>query len=121
MSSDMIPYLIAAVGLIVSVLMVFGFPALAIIAVKYFKLKERELTLEMEHRQKSQQQNLAIEDRVQRLEDVLTSLDHDVRVRLGIEQPASPLQSHPELLEGPAAAPDAPQGKSRNPSPTKAQ
>ena len=121
MSSDMIAYLIAAVGLIVSDLMVFGFPALAIIALKYFKLKERELTLEMEHRQKSQQQNLAIEDRVQRLEDVLTSLDRDVRVRLGIERPATPLASHPELLEGRTAAPDASSGKSRDPSLTKAR
>jgi len=121
MSSDLIPYLIAAVGLTVSVLMAFGFPALAVVAVKYFKLKERELTLELEHRQKSQQQNLAIEDRVQRLEDVLTSLDHDVRVRLGIERPATPLASHAELLEGPAAAPDAPPGKARDPSWTKSQ
>jgi hypothetical protein len=117
---SLFPYLIAVVGLILSVLMVFGFPALAIIAVRYFKLKERELTLEMEHRQKSQQQNLAIEDRVQRLEDVLTSLDHDVRVRLGIEQPATdPLPSHSELLRGPASAPDLPSGKSREPSVTK--
>jgi hypothetical protein len=121
MSSNLIAYLIATVGFIVSVLMMFGFPALAVIAVKYFKLKERELTLEMEQRQKSQQQNLAIEDRVQRLEDVLTSLDHDVRERLGIERPPTPLSSLPELLEGPAAAPDAPPGKSRNPSSTKAQ
>src|SRR5437870_3765497 len=41
MSSDMIPYLIAAVGLFVSVLMVFGVPALAIIAVNDFKRQER--------------------------------------------------------------------------------
>ena len=75
----------------------------------------------MEHRQKSQQQNVAIEDRVQRLEDVLTSLDRDVRVRLGIERPATPLASHPELLEGRTAAPDASSGKSRDPSLTKAR
>ena len=128
MSSDMIPYLIAAVALIVSVLMVFGFPALAIIAVKYFKLKERELTLEMEHRQKSQQQELAIdqrvqgiEQRVQRLEDVLTSLDHEVRDRLGIESsPATSLSSHPELVEGPAT-PDAQGEESLESVPTKAR
>jgi len=81
----------------------------------------RREAFEMEYRQKSQQHELAIEERVQRLEDALTSLDHDVRVRLGIEQPATPLQSHPELLEGPGAAPDAPRGKSRDPASTKAQ
>ena len=69
-------------------------------------MKERELALEIEYRQKSQHQNLAIEQRVQRPEDVLTRLDHDVRARLGIDQPATPLQSHPDLLEGPAV-PDA--------------
>ena len=57
----------------------------------------------MEYRQKSQQQELAIEQRVQRLEDALSSLDHDVRARLGIDQPVTPLASRPELLEGLAA------------------
>jgi len=94
MSSNLIVYLIAALTLIVGVLVVFGFPALAIVAVRYFRLKERELVLEMEYRQKSQQEQLTIVERVQRLEDALTSLDHDVRVRLEIDQP-----SRPELLE----------------------
>ena len=120
MSSNLIVYLIAALTILVGVLAVFGFPALAIVAVKFFKFKERELTLEMEYRQKSQQQELAIEQRVQRLEDALTSLDQDVRVRLGIGQPATPLASRPELLEGPAA-PDAQRGQSVGPSRTKAQ
>jgi hypothetical protein len=105
MSSNLVVYLIAALTMIVGVLAVFGFPALAIVAVKYFKLKERELTLEMEYRQRSQQEQLAIEDRVQRLEDALTSLDHDVRVRLGIDHPDTPAGSRPELPEG-LAAPD---------------
>jgi hypothetical protein len=108
MSSNLLAYLIAALAVIVSVTAAFGLPALAIVFVKYFKLKERELTLEMEYRQKSQQQGLAIEQRVQRLEDALTSLDHDVRVRLGIGQ-ATPLPSHPDFLEGPAA-PDTQRG-----------
>ena len=103
MSSDLIGLLIPAVAIIISILLMFGLPALAIVAVKFFKLRERELTLEMESRQKSQHQLLAIEQRVQRLEDALTSLDHDVRVRLGIGQPATPLASHPDLLEGPDA------------------
>jgi len=48
MSSNMIVYLMEAITMIVSALVVFGFPALAIIVVKYFKLKERELTLDIE-------------------------------------------------------------------------
>ncbi len=126
MSSDLIGLLIPALAVIVIVLLAFGLPALAMVVVKYFKLKERELTLEMEYRQKSQQQELAIEqrvqlveERVQRLEDALTSLDHDVRVRLGIGQSA-PLPSHPDLLEGPGA-PDAQRGKSLDPSRTNAR
>jgi hypothetical protein len=94
MSSNLIVYMIAGITLIVGVLGVFGFPALAIVAVKYFKLKERELTLEMQYREKSQQQYQAIEPRVQRLEEVLLSLDHDVRARLGVER-TTPLTSHP--------------------------
>jgi hypothetical protein len=91
---------------IVSVLMVFGFPVAIIFVLKYFKLKERELSLEIEGRQKSQQQQLVIEERVRRLEEVLISLDHDVRVRLGIGQPGASLKSRPELLEAPAQAGD---------------
>jgi hypothetical protein len=83
-------------------------------------LKERELAFEMESRQKSQQQELAIEQRVQHLEDALTSLDHDVRVRLGIVDPATPLPSRPELVEGPAAR-DAQRGESLDPSGTRAR
>ena len=119
MSSDLIGLLIPAVAIIITIMLMFGLPALAIVAVKFFKFRERELTLEMESRQKSQHQLVAIEQRVQRLEDALTSLDHDVRVRLGI-QPATPLPSHPELLEEPAA-PETPRGKSLDPSWTKAR
>jgi len=103
MSSNLIGYLIPAVTIVVSVLLMFGLPALAIVAVKFFKFREREVMLELESRQKSQHQLHAIEQRVQRLEDVLTNLDHDVRVRLGIEQTGTPLTSQPELMEGPAA------------------
>jgi len=115
MSSNLIGLIIAALGTIVTVAVAIGLPALAIVAVRFFKFKERELTLGMEHRQKSQQHELAIEQRmqgveqrVQRLEEVLTSLDHDVRDRLGIESsPATSLSSHPELVEGcPSPKPD---------------
>jgi hypothetical protein len=63
--------------------------------------------------QNSQQQELALEQRVQRLEDALTSLDHDVRVRLGIGESA--LGSHPDLLQGPDA-PDAQRVNTLDPS-----
>lgn len=98
MSSEMIQALIP----IVSVLAVFGFPVAIVFVLKYFKLKERELALEVETRERSQRQQLAIEQRVERLEGVLLSLDHDVRARLGIEQPATPLPARPDLLEPPA-------------------
>jgi hypothetical protein len=128
MSSNLIGLIIAALGTIVTVAVAIGLPALAIVAVRFFKFKERELTLGMEHRQKSQQHELAIEQRmqgveqrVQRLEEVLTSLDHDVRDRLGIESsPATSLSSHPELVEGPPA-PDAQREESLEPIPTKAR
>jgi hypothetical protein len=120
MSSNLIAYLIAAITVIVGVVGVFGFPALAIIAVRFFKFKERELILEMEYREKSQQQDLAIEQRVQRLEEAFSILDHDVREQLGIGQPATPLASRPELLEGPAAL-DTQRGQSLDPSRTKAR
>ena len=82
----------------------------------------------MEYRHKSQQQGLALEQRmqgleqrVQRLEEVLTSLDHDVRDRVGIKSsPATSLSSHPELVEGPAAS-DAQRADSLEPVPTKAR
>ena len=97
MSSEMIQSLIP----IVSVLAVFGFPVAIVFVIKYFKLKERELALEVESRERSQRQQLAIEQRVERLEGVLVSLDHDVRARLGIEQPAAISPSSPGLLEAP--------------------
>jgi hypothetical protein len=102
MSSEMIGALIP----IVSVLAVFGFPVAIVFVIKYFKLKERELGLEVESRERSQRQQLAIEQRVERLEGVVLSLDHDVRARLGIEQPATPLPSRQGLLEGPGEVDD---------------
>ena len=89
---------------IVSVLAVFGFPVAIVFVIKYFKLKDRELALEAETREHSQRQQLAIEQRVERLEEVLISLDHDVRARLGIEHPTNPLPARPDLLEAPAGA-----------------
>src|SRR5207249_9831039 len=128
MSSQLIGLMIAALGTIVTVAVAVGLPALAVSAVRFFKFKERELTLQMEYRQKSHQHELAIEQqvqgveqRVQRLEEVLTSLDRDVRDRLGIESsPATSLSSHPEFVEG-TAVPDAQREQSLDPSRTKAR
>ena len=110
MSSQLIGLVISALGAIVFIGVAVGLPALAVVALRFFRFKEHEMTLEMEHRRKSQQQELAMgqrmqafEERVQRLEGVLTSLDHDVRDRLGIG-PATSLSSNPDLLEAPAAS-----------------
>jgi hypothetical protein len=99
MSSNLIVYLIAALTMVVCVSAAVGIPALAVILIRYFRLKERELALEVEYRQKSEEQQLATDQRVQRLEDALTSLDHDVRMRLGIGQSTTPLPSRPERVE----------------------
>ena len=128
MSSQLIDLVVAAIGCIIAITVAVGLPALAIVAVRFFKFKERELTLEMGYRQKSQEKEVAIEQqaqgveqRVRRLEEVLTSLDHDVRDRLGIESsPATSLSSHPEFVEGPAA-PDAQREQSLDPSRAKAR
>ena len=119
---------IAVLGAIVFIGVAVGLPALAVVALRFFKFKEHEMTLDVEHRQKSQQQELAIgqqvqglEQRVQRLEEVLTSLDHDVRDRLGIEaRPATSLSSRPDLVEGPPAQ-DARREDSPELVPTKAR
>jgi hypothetical protein len=120
MSSNLVVYMIAGITMIVGVLGVFGFPALAIVAVRYFRVKERELVLEMEYRQKTQQEQLTLEQRVERLEETLASLDHDVRVRLGIDQSVTPGASRPELVGG-VAEQEAQRGESRDPSSTRAR
>jgi hypothetical protein len=107
--STVMSNLIPAVATILIVMMAFGFPSLAIVIGRYFKMRERELALEMEYRQKSQQQQLAIEERVQHIEHALTRLDHDVRVRLGIDATDTSLPSQADVLEGPAVA-DAQRG-----------
>jgi len=61
------------------------------------------------------QQELGIEQRVRSLEEGLS----EVHARLGIDQPATPMASRPDLLEGPA--PDAQREQSLDPSRTKAR
>lgn len=113
MSSQLMGLVISAIGAILFVGVGVGLPVLGVIAIKFFKYKERELAMEMEYRQRSEQgqeKQLAIEQRVQVLEDALTRLDHDVREHLGIGEPAAKLPSHPELFEGSAATQDVAQG-----------
>ncbi len=127
MSSDLLGLVIAAIGAILFIGVAVGLPALAVIALRFFKFKEHEMTLDMEHRKRSQEQDLALEQRVQsveqqvqHLEEMLTSLDRDVRDRFGIgARPATPLSSHPELVVSPDA-PDEQRAEPLDPVPTKA-
>jgi hypothetical protein len=100
MSTQLLGLVISAVGAILFISAAVGLPALAIICVRYLKLKERELVLEMEFRQKSQDDELAIEQRLRRIEAVL-NLDQE--------------PSRSELAE-PPATPDLRQGQSLDPS-----
>jgi len=107
MSTELLGLVIATVGILLCVTVAVGIPAIAVTAMKFFKYKERELSLEMEYRQKSEQnqeKQLAIEQRVQCLEETVTRLDHDVREHLGIGEPVTP--SRPELFEASAAPED---------------
>jgi hypothetical protein len=98
MSTELLGLIIGAVGTVLYIAVAVGIPALAVVALKFFKYKERELALQMEYRHKSEQhqdKQLAMEQRVQCLEDTVTRLDHDVRVHLGMPDAT-------ELLEAPA-------------------
>ncbi|HET7787691.1 MAG TPA: hypothetical protein VFL36_17085 [Myxococcales bacterium] len=108
MSTQLLGLVISVIGAILFVGVAVGLPAIAVTAIKFFKYKERELAMEMEYRQRSgqhQDNQVALEQRVQVLEDALTRLDQDVREHLGIGQPATALPSRPELFES-SAAPD---------------
>ena len=91
----MVPFVLMLVTMIVGIVALVGIPSLAIMVVRYLKLKERELTFRMESGHGSEDRQVALEGRVQRLEQTVTSLDRDVRVKIGIERT--------ELLEGPDA------------------
>lgn len=107
MSTELLGLCIASIAFILLATVAVGLPALAVTAIKFFKYKERELAMEMEYRQKSEQhqdKQLAIEQRVQCLEETVTRLDHDVREHLGIGELAPP--ARPELFEASAAPED---------------
>jgi hypothetical protein len=74
MSSGLFGFLVAAIAVIITVAVAVGIPSLAFVAVKFFKFKERELALELEYRHKLQEQVLALEQRMQRLEETPSNL-----------------------------------------------
>lgn len=86
MSTELIGLVISLLGAIVFITAAVGIPAVALVCVRYLKSRERELALEIEYRQKSAQQDLAIEQRLRRIEDAL-NLDHSSEP---FEAPASP-------------------------------
>ena len=100
----MSPGMLEALIPIVSVLAVFGMPVALVFVHKYFKIKERELALEGEARTWAEKKQQALEQRVKRLEDVLISLDQDVRARMGLGQAAPLPNERRALMEGPAGA-----------------
>jgi hypothetical protein len=82
MSPHLIGLLIPAVAILGGVLMIVGFPTMAFVAFRFFRFKEREIALDAQYRESSLHQQLALEQRVESLEQVLGALDHDVRQRL---------------------------------------
>ncbi|MCA1826512.1 MAG: hypothetical protein ABR567_22800 [Myxococcales bacterium] len=100
---DLLQFVLMLVTMIVGIVALVGIPALAIMVVRYLKLKERELTFRMQSGEGSQDRQVALEERVKHLEQTLASLDRDVRVKIGIERT--------DLLEGP----DAPSQAERPP------
>jgi hypothetical protein len=91
MSAEVIQMLIPIVAIAVT----FMFPVALVATLKFFKLKERELQMEMESRKFTGQ---ALEQRVQRLESVLLALDADLRAKLSAAVP------HAGLMEGPGSS-----------------
>jgi len=99
-AAHVIEALIPAVALI----SVFGAPVVVYIASRFFKLREKELQLEGEARQWAEKSQAALEARVQRLEAVLLSLDHDLRGRAGLMEgpPREPAVTPGPTLEAPS-------------------
>ena len=79
---------------IVAILATFGFPVMLVYVWKFFKLKEKELQIDVELRRTSGQ---ALEARVQRLESIILALDADLRAKLSSASP-----SRSDLFEAPA-------------------
>ena len=106
MPPNLLGLVIAAIGTILTVGVAVGIPALAIVMVRYLKLKERELTLAIESRQRSQEQDPGLEQRVRRLEEELTSFAHEVRGRLALDESAADKDFLEESAHAPAKLPE---------------
>lgn len=87
-SSDLIVYFTSA-------LLVFGMPALAIVLIYYFKLRERELILKLGAEQRTAS---STEERLQRVEEAVERLERAVH----------PQAALPDILEAPAEGQRAP-------------
>jgi hypothetical protein len=103
MDSNMV-YVVAAFIPIVGILMAVGAPVAIYLGNKYFKLKEKELSLEAEARQWAEKQQVRVEARLQRLEAALMAIDSRAAAQL-MEPPATAGIGEPgPLLEPPAKA-----------------
>ena len=92
----MLPGLFEGLIPIVAIVMTFGCPVMIIATFKFFKLKEKELQLEAEFRQSA---GAALEQRVQRLESIILTLDADVRAKLSSASPESERPSLPPRVD----------------------
>jgi len=97
---------------IVAIVVTFAFPVVLVATFKWFKLKDRELTIDAELRKTA---GVALEQRVQRLESVLLALDADLRAKLSATNaPPAQLMEPPATSESGQPGPDLLRaGKSR--------
>jgi hypothetical protein len=82
---------------IIAILATFGFPVGLVFVWKWFKLKEKELQVDVDFRRSSGE---AIEQRVQRLESIILALDSDLRAKLNASEPPRHLMEAPATSEG---------------------
>jgi hypothetical protein len=97
---------------IVAIIVTFSFPVVLVATFKWFKLKDRELTIDAELRKTS---GAALEQRVQRLESVILALDADLRAKLSATStpPAQLMESPAPQESGQPAGAMQPAGRRR--------
>jgi hypothetical protein len=95
-ASTMTPAMLDVLVPIVAIVVTFSFPVVLVATYKYFKLKDRELTIDAELRRTS---GAALEQRVQRLESVILALDSDLRAKLSATAPPAQLMESPATPE----------------------
>jgi len=96
----MTPDMFYALIPITAILAVFGLPVALVFLGRWFKLREKELQLDLELRKTMGQ---AMEARVRRLESIILALDSDLRAKIGAG--AMPR----ELMEPPPASQESSQ------------